>query len=40
LKTRIAAGALGPGTVGVLAAMRVSLRESPVAVAAFEAALA
>ena len=39
LKSRIAAGALGPGTAGALAAMRVSLRESPVAWAAFEGAL-
>ncbi len=39
LKARIAAGALGPGTAGALAALRVSLRESPVAVASFEAAL-
>lgn len=40
LKARIAEGALGPGTSGALAAMRVSLRESPVAVAAFDAPLA
>jgi 6-pyruvoyltetrahydropterin/6-carboxytetrahydropterin synthase len=39
LKARIAAGALGPGTAGALAALRVSLRESPVAWASFEAAL-
>lgn len=39
LKSRIAAGALGPGTAGALAAMRVSLRESPVAAATFEAPL-
>jgi 6-pyruvoyltetrahydropterin/6-carboxytetrahydropterin synthase len=39
LKTRIADGALGPGTKGALAAMRVTLRESPVACASFEAAL-
>ncbi|HWG79108.1 MAG TPA: 6-carboxytetrahydropterin synthase [Stellaceae bacterium] len=39
LKARIAEGALGPGTAGALAAMRVSLRESPVAVAAFDAPL-
>src|SRR5581483_5335639 len=31
LKTRIAAGALGPGTKGALASLRVVLRESPVA---------
>jgi 6-pyruvoyl-tetrahydropterin synthase len=39
LKTRMADGALGPGTKGALAAMRVTLRESPVASASFEAAL-
>jgi len=39
MKARIAAGALGPGTAGTLASMRVLLRESPVAWAAFEAAL-
>lgn len=39
LKSRIAAGALGPGTAGALAALRVSLRESPVAAASFEAPL-
>jgi 6-pyruvoyltetrahydropterin/6-carboxytetrahydropterin synthase len=39
LKARIDAGALGPGTKGALASMRVSLRESPVAWASFEAAL-
>jgi 6-pyruvoyl-tetrahydropterin synthase len=39
LKTRIAAGALGPGTAGALAEMRVTLRESPVAWAAFEGKL-
>lgn len=39
LKARIAAGALGPGTAGALTAMRVTLRESPVAWAAFDAAL-
>ena len=31
LKARIAAGALGPGTAGALAELRVTLRESPVA---------
>ncbi|MGO8916154.1 MAG: 6-pyruvoyl trahydropterin synthase family protein [Stellaceae bacterium] len=36
LKARIAEGALGPGTAGALATMRVSLRESPVAWAAFD----
>ncbi len=39
LKPRIAAGALGPGTAGALASLRVSLRESPVAWAAFEGPL-
>ena len=34
LKERIAAGALGPGTAGALAQLRVVLRESPVAWAA------
>jgi len=39
LKARVAAGALGPGTVGTLASLRVVLRESPVAWAAFEGPL-
>ena len=39
LKPRIAAGALGEGTAGALTAMRVTLRESPVAWAAFEGSL-
>lgn len=39
VKTRIAAGALGPGTAGALHSLRVVLRESPVAWAAFEGAL-
>lgn len=39
LKARIEAGALGPGTKGAFASMRVGLRESPVAWASFEAAL-
>jgi len=39
LKLRIAAGALGQGTQGALAALRVTLRESPVAWAAFEGPL-
>lgn len=39
LKTRIAVGALGDGTAGALTAMRVTLRESPVAWAAFEGSL-
>ncbi len=40
LKTRVASGALGDGTAGALTAMRVTLRESPVAWAAFEGSLA
>jgi 6-pyruvoyltetrahydropterin/6-carboxytetrahydropterin synthase len=40
LKARIAAGALGPGTAGALARLRVTLKESPVAWAAFEGSLA
>ena len=40
LKTRIAEGALGPGTAGALISMRIILRESPVAWAAFEGSLA
>lgn len=39
LKPRIAAGALGRGTAGALASLRVVLRESPVAWAAFEGPL-
>jgi len=39
LKPRIAAGALGPGTAGALASLRVTVRESPVAWAAFEGPL-
>jgi 6-pyruvoyl-tetrahydropterin synthase len=39
LKARIAAGALGTGTRGTLQSLRVTLRESPVAWAAFEGAL-
>ena len=39
LKTSIAAGALGAGVAGALASMKVTLRESPVAWAAFESAL-
>jgi 6-pyruvoyl-tetrahydropterin synthase len=39
LRARIAEGALGPGTAGALASLRVLLRESPVAWAAFEGAL-
>jgi 6-pyruvoyl-tetrahydropterin synthase len=39
LKRRVAVGAFGPGTVGALSALRVTLRESPVAWAAFEGPL-
>ena len=39
LKARIAAGGLGAGVAGTLAGMKVTLRESPVAWAAFEGAL-
>jgi len=39
LKARIAAGALGAGTHGALQSLRVTLRESPVAWAAFEGPL-
>ena len=39
LKPRIAAGALGPGTSGALASLRITVRESPVAWAAFEGPL-
>jgi 6-pyruvoyl-tetrahydropterin synthase len=39
LKSRIAKGALGEGTAGALSAMRITLRESPVAWAAFEGSL-
>jgi 6-pyruvoyl-tetrahydropterin synthase len=39
LKARAAAGGFGPGTAGALASMRVVLRESPVAWAAFEGPL-
>jgi 6-pyruvoyl-tetrahydropterin synthase len=40
LKAKIAAGGLGDGVAGALASMKVTLRESPVAWAAFEGALA
>jgi len=40
VKARVAQGALGPGTASALATMRISLRESPVAWAAFEGPLA
>lgn len=39
LKAKVAAGAVGPGTAGALASMRVVLRESPVAWASFEGPL-
>lgn len=39
LKARVAEGAVGPGTAGELASLRVVLRESPVAWASFEGAL-
>lgn len=39
MKSRIALGDLGPGTAGELHSMRVVLRESPVAWAAFDAQL-
>jgi len=39
MQPRIAAGALGPGTAGALASMRVVLRESPVAWAGYEGSL-
>jgi 6-pyruvoyl-tetrahydropterin synthase len=39
LKARIAAGGLGAGVAGALAGMKITLRESPVAWAAFEGPL-
>ena len=39
MQAQIAKGALGPGTAEALASMRVVLRESPVAWAAFEGPL-
>ena len=39
LKARVAAGGLGPGVAGYLASLRVVLRESPIAWAAFEGPL-
>jgi 6-pyruvoyltetrahydropterin/6-carboxytetrahydropterin synthase len=39
LKLRAAEGALGPGTAGALASLRIVVRESPVAWAAFEGPL-
>lgn len=40
LAARAAEGALGPGTAGALASLRVVLRESPVAWAAFDGPIA
>ena len=39
MQAKIAAGALGPGTAEALASMRVVLRESPVAWAAYDGPL-
>jgi 6-pyruvoyl-tetrahydropterin synthase len=39
MKTRVEAGGIGPGTAHTLASMRVVLRESPIAWAAFEGPL-
>ena len=39
MKTQIEAGKVGPGTADTLASMRVVLRESPLAWAAFEGSL-
>lgn len=39
LKLRVAEGALGPGTAGSLTSLRIVVRESPVAWAAFEGPL-
>jgi len=39
LREQVAQGALGPGTAGKLHSLRITLRESPVAWAAFEGAL-
>ena len=39
VKAAVAKGAVGPGTAGALASLRVVLRESPVAWASFEGAL-
>ena len=38
-KPRVAEGALGPGTAGALASLRIVVRESPLAWAAFEGPL-
>lgn len=40
MKTRVKQGAVGPGTARALVSMKVLLRESPVAWASFEGALA
>ncbi len=40
LKARIVDGALGPGTAGALASLRIVVRESPVAWAAYEGPVA
>jgi 6-pyruvoyltetrahydropterin/6-carboxytetrahydropterin synthase len=40
LAERIKGGALGPGTAGAFASLRVTLRESPIAYASFEGDLA
>ena len=39
LKAKIGEGALGSGTAGALASLRIVVRESPVAWAAFEGPL-
>lgn len=39
IKTRVAQGHVGPGTAGALESLRVLLRESPVAWAAYEGPL-
>ncbi len=40
LAARVRGGALGPDTAGAIATLRVVLRESPIAWAAFEGGLA
>ena len=40
MKQRVQQGAVGPGTAGAIASMRVVLRDSPVAWASFEGSLA
>ena len=39
MKSRVADGAVGPGTAGAIESMRVVLRESPLAWASFEGSL-